>query len=596
MSVESFHWGARGRRGQWGYRTRLGSIRSLPVLVPILLILLLGAALGAFVYRASVGIVERQALRTVGLAASGREASLLQRLESQRDRAEAFLRFSRQSCLGGAEATACLRQALEGFVTTEGAEGALLRTAGQGALSAGTEISAAELEPARGLASFGMHSQRSFYLLRAAFGSDLMVIRFSTDRHLAPIFAERTGLGEAGESFLADERGFFVTPSRWGGEAGHSHPIHARPMQACLGGADGEVIDLDYRGVKVVHGFRRVEQAGGGCIMAHVDHHEALAPARALGRNVVILAGGFLALAIGWSLLFRTRFSAPLDRLNRRAESFAAGDFASRVPVEGPAEVRAFASAFAAMAGSVEDSRRRLEEAVRQRDEFLSVASHELRTPLTTLKLISQSLLRQLDRGEWAAAQLGKLERALGTVDQQVDRLDRLIEDMLDVSRLRTGRLLLRRAPVDLAELVRAVLLQLEGEVEASGSKVELRVEGEVAGQWDAFRLEQVFTSLLANALKFGEGKPIRVGLERAGATVRLSVRDQGVGIAPEKQGLIFEPFERAVPLHHYGGLGLGLYLVKKMVEAHGGWVQVESQPGRGSTFTVTLPVEAPPP
>jgi signal transduction histidine kinase len=117
-----------------------------------------------------------------------------------------------------------------------------------------------------------------------------------------------------------------------------------------------------------------------------------------------------------------------------------------------------------------------------------------------------------------------------------------------------------------------------------------------VVGSWDRLRVETVVTNLVSNALKFGGGKPVEVSLRRAGEVARLSVTDRGIGIAPEEQGRIFEKFECAVPRRHYGGFGLGLWIVRQLVVAHGGTVRVDSQEGHGSTFTVDLPLGAPVP
>jgi signal transduction histidine kinase len=111
---------------------------------------------------------------------------------------------------------------------------------------------------------------------------------------------------------------------------------------------------------------------------------------------------------------------------------------------------------------------------------------------------------------------------------------------------------------------------------------------------WDSSRLEQVLTNLLTNALKFGPGQPIEVGIHNAGVAAELVVRDYGVGIDPARQPFVFDRFERAVSARHYGGLGLGLYITRRIIQAHGGNVRVASEPGRGATFTVTLPWVAP--
>ncbi|WP_437757688.1 AAA family ATPase [Sorangium sp. So ce1389] len=232
---------------------------------------------------------------------------------------------------------------------------------------------------------------------------------------------------------------------------------------------------------------------------------------------------------------------------------------------------------------------REAQRAVRVRDDFLSVASHELRTPVTSLRLGLQALIR---RGDHASEE--RLARALHRIDRQVQRLMQLVDDLLDVSQLHTGRLELHVEPVDLAEAVGEVVERLGGRVAQSGSPVSVRAEPCVVGSWDRSRLEQVISNLLDNALKFGGGKPIEITVARRDGTAELAVHDQGIGIPAERLPHVFERFERAVSSRHFGGLGLGLHVVKSIVEALGGAVRAESRPGEGSRFTVELPCEPP--
>ncbi|WP_438008874.1 AAA family ATPase [Sorangium sp. So ce321] len=232
---------------------------------------------------------------------------------------------------------------------------------------------------------------------------------------------------------------------------------------------------------------------------------------------------------------------------------------------------------------------REAQHAVRVRDDFLSIASHELRTPVTSLRLGLQALIRRGDHGSEE-----RLARALHRIDRQVQRLMRLVDDLLDVSQLHTGRLELHVEPVDLAEAVAEVLERLGGRIAQSGSPVSVRAEPCVVGSWDRSRLEQVISNLLDNALKFGGGKPIEITVARQDGTAELAVHDQGIGIPAERLPHVFERFERAVSSRHFGGLGLGLHVVKSIVEALGGAVSAESRPGEGSLFTVELPCEPP--
>ena len=222
------------------------------------------------------------------------------------------------------------------------------------------------------------------------------------------------------------------------------------------------------------------------------------------------------------------------------------------------------------------------------RDEFLSVASHELRTPLTSLKLEVGNLLRLAQRGHIETD--GRLTSRVERINSQVTRLHRLIDELLDVSRIAGGSLELELEEVDLAEVANEVVLRFGDEAARLGSPLEVRAPGKIIGYWDRSRLDQVITNLISNALKYGEGKPIDLSLAAGPDRAVLVVRDQGVGIAPHDQKRIFGRFERAASSRNYGGIGLGLWIVKQLVDAFGGNVAVDSRPGLGSEFTVELP------
>jgi PAS domain S-box-containing protein len=225
------------------------------------------------------------------------------------------------------------------------------------------------------------------------------------------------------------------------------------------------------------------------------------------------------------------------------------------------------------------------QHALALRDEFLVIASHELRAPVTTVSLQLQQLLRMIDRAD-SAPQLGAAaQTALG----EIARLSSLITMLLD-AQAAAGRIALALGPVDLSQLVHDIAARLRPRAAIAGSELTVDVPA-VSGHWDRIRLDQVFTNLLINALKYGCGKPISVRASLVDeSSVRIDVQDQGIGIAREDTGRIFEMFERAVP-PAYGGLGLGLYIARQLVEAHGGSVAVESAIGEGSVFKVTLPL-----
>lgn len=240
------------------------------------------------------------------------------------------------------------------------------------------------------------------------------------------------------------------------------------------------------------------------------------------------------------------------------------------------------------------DARGRHDElavAVRSRDEFLAVAGHEFKTPLAALRLQLEGLVRVVRRRTPGCEAL--VEERLQKSVAHVTRLEGLVSQLLDVSRLSTERLELAPEPLDFTEVVGQVVKRLAEPAARVGSPIHLDHDGPLPGRFDRLRLEQVATNLLSNAVKYGMGRPVAVDLRREGDTARLSVRDRGIGIELGKEARIFERFGRAVPIRHYGGLGLGLWVVRCIVEAGGGTVQVESAPGSGATFTVRLPLTA---
>ncbi|WP_141620899.1 PAS domain-containing sensor histidine kinase [Myxococcus sp. AB036A] len=232
-----------------------------------------------------------------------------------------------------------------------------------------------------------------------------------------------------------------------------------------------------------------------------------------------------------------------------------------------------------------------MDEAIRLRDEFLTVASHELKTPLTPLSLKLQTLTRatQEQRGPEL---LERLPADLEVMQRQVKRLSTLVGELLDVTLISSGHLRLELEPVDLGALVQEVAARFEGESQRTGTPIHAELDEVVVGRWDRARLEQAVSNLLSNALKYGVGHPVRLQVGRTAEHAWFSVRDEGIGIPPEAVGRIFEKFERAVSERHYGGLGLGLYVTRQNVQAMGGTIDVRSTLGQGATFTVRLPCQ----
>ncbi len=229
------------------------------------------------------------------------------------------------------------------------------------------------------------------------------------------------------------------------------------------------------------------------------------------------------------------------------------------------------------------------QEAVRLRDEFLSIASHELRTPVTALQLALQGM--QMLFADEEQPSRAVVQRQLDSTQRQAQRLGQLVGALLDVSRIQVERLELHLEQIDLAELVRDAAASVREVMAGAGCALTVEAARRIEGLWDRQRLEQVVVNLLSNAAKYAARQPVRIAVAAEGRWARITVEDHGTGIPPERRQQLFERFARAASARHYGGLGLGLFIVRSIVEAHGGRVSVDSQSGVGSTFTVELPL-----
>ena len=238
-----------------------------------------------------------------------------------------------------------------------------------------------------------------------------------------------------------------------------------------------------------------------------------------------------------------------------------------------------------------EESRLRLaarEEALRAREEFLAIAAHELRTPITALQLQAELVVRLAESGGPAVTQ--HLVAGVRQVKHSAAKLQRLVDAVLCMGRLSSRDAPLARQDVEVRAALARVVQEYRVDAEQARSPIHL-VDGEPAPCYcDVNLLEVLFGNLLSNAIKYGRGKPVTITVENLPGAVRVAVRDEGIGIAPEQLPRLFDPFERGVSVRHYGGLGLGLWAVRSIAEAHGGSVRALSEPGRGATFEVELP------
>jgi signal transduction histidine kinase len=237
---------------------------------------------------------------------------------------------------------------------------------------------------------------------------------------------------------------------------------------------------------------------------------------------------------------------------------------------------------------------KQLEEAVGARDALISIASHELRTPLAALQLHLDLMTRALLKNPEQESAPNRIMGKLSTFERQIGRLSRLIDHLRDVSRITAGRLELALEEVDLAAVARDVADRFEEVLHRAECAVTVRAPAPMVGSWDRLRIEQIITNLLSNAAKYGSGRPIDVEVDGDAETARLVVRDHGIGIPAKDQARIFERFERLLAGRDVPGFGLGLWIVRQVVEGLSGQIRVSSEVGTGTTFVVELPRRPP--
>jgi len=556
-----------------------------------------GVALTTLAYRSELASLERDARRAVRAAAQSRAEAIARLVGGQQQRAERFLVSAASLC---GEATpagrtaweiGCAQRALRDLRATERALGAMLTNRGHRIGRSGAVPSDALAVPAP-LARLNTRGRQVTYLIRAENNDTAVTLEFTLGE-IALLLDQPVGLGTNGEMFLRDAPGTFLTPTRFG--SGSVPPAIAEWRPTC-GVSPSDWIDIDYRGLAAVHGVHEVHAfAEPVCVEAHVSHAEALAPADTLLADLRDRAIQLAIIGIVLALVAAHWMSAPVQRLAASARALERGEFATPIRAGGPSEVKALGAAFAAMARALGEqvareqrAREEAETANRAKDEFLAVLSHELRTPLTS----TLGWARLLHHGSVNSSQA---QRAIAAIERSAETQKRLIEDLLDVSRIIAGRLQLDRSPVRLIDPVRAAVEELRPIAQDKGVAIETLYDCSMTLNADALRLQQIVTNLLANAVKFtpGGGR-VSVHVREDGDDAEITIADTGAGIAPEFIAHVFEPFRQADagPRRAYGGLGLGLAIVQHLVRLHGGTIEATSKgPGYGATFRVRLPV-----
>lgn len=578
---------------------------ALPLSVQLLLTfvgLLTGitAVLTTFAYTSLRDNLELDAKRTVTVATASREQNITQIFQVRQQRAEAFLASVQSMCtepLGAGRVAwldECLRPMVDDFRRGERAIAATLTDGARRLRRSGERLTieapssgtlARAIRDPDGTVRYGMKASRRELTLMLLFDDELV----------ARLFAEASSLGPDGELFLVGYDGHvlartgMVAPSIAG-------PFAAAFLKNCRIGADA-FVGPDYQGLEVFQSFRPLPVLGNACVAARVGYKEALAPAERLRRELMTRGAWFVLVGAVLSLVAAQWISAPVRRLAVSARALQTGRFDRPIPLAGPSEVRALGRAFNAMGNDLAElvakeqaARREAEAANRSKDEFLATVSHELRTPLTAILGWAHMLRTERLPPE-------NVQHAIEVIERAARAQRRLIEDLLDVSRIVSNRLQIAREPVRLAEIVQSALDTVRPEAAAQNIQIETQLADSVVVLGDARRLEQVVWNLAWNAVKFTppSGR-INVRLTRAGKQVVLTVADTGIGISSAFLPNVFEWFRQADGRSRsQSGLGLGLGIVRHLVRLHGGSVRAESRgEGHGATFVVTLPVHQP--
>ncbi|MEO5897356.1 MAG: ATP-binding protein [Vicinamibacterales bacterium] len=579
--------------------------RAFPLSIQLLLTfvgLLIGmaAVLTTSAYTSLVANLETEATRRVSIATRTREQALTQLFLLRQQRAEGFLASLESLCSEPLDSARlawvedCVRPMVDDFRNSERALGGVLTYRNRRVRRTGRRISPDA--PAHGTLARVIRTADGAvnYVVRATRGEAALTLQFSHEQ-VEQLFDDHSAFGRTAEVFLIDSAGQFLTPA--GGRA-PSTPVQAADLLShCRAAAEGGFVDRDFTGERNFLSFRRLPVLGSACVGARLRYDEVLAPAEQLREDLIQRVAWFVVAGIIISLVAAHWISAPVRRLAVSARRLQTGNFDRPLPLAGPSEVRALGRAFNAMSNDLAElvakeqgARREAEDANRSKDEFLATVSHELRTPLTAVVGWAHIL-----KGD--DVQPDRLRHGLDVIERSARAQSRLIDDLLDVSRIVSNRLRMAREPVPLADVIEGALDQVLPQAEDKKVEIHSDLSETALVLGDARRLDQVVCNLVWNAIKFTEPPgTIRVLLKREGPDMVLSVSDTGAGIAPAFIPDVFEWFRQAdARSRSQSGLGLGLGIVRHIVQLHGGSVRAESAGlGQGATFTVTLPVYEP--
>ena len=559
-------------------------------------VVLVGASVVALTYVAynsSLENLERMTERDADAAARARAELVSQLLRLRLSRATGFLRSVDSLCnevAGGrvfSWAEECVETMVRDFRFAEGATGAVLNYGGR-RLTLDGEMPAGETARTEGAWSLvGEEPRVMRYVLRVQRDGALFTIEYDSEAVLA-VFDESESTVPA-QTLLLDRTGYLLAPS-----VADPTPLQGAAPADCALAPVERVVTVGGR--QVIRGMHPVEALPGACVVASIAYEQVLGPAAELRRELFVQGSAFVLVGVLLSLAAARRIAAPVRRLADAARGMQHGQFGAAIPTGGPSEVRALGQAFAAMSNDLADllareqaGRREAEAANRSKDQFLAMLSHELRTPLTAVLGWAHTL-------RVAGTNRDRVQRAAAAIERNAESQRRLIEDLLDVAGIAAGRVRMSPAHIVIDPVLEAALDAVAPQAEEKHIQVSTAFEEKGLTVFaDPQRLQQIVWNLVWNAVKYTpEGGRVDVRVRATGGLAELTVSDTGVGIDPEFLPHVFGWFRQAdsgrMPDH--GGIGLGLALVRQLVELHGGSVRAESAGvNKGSTFVVTLPL-----
>lgn len=570
---------------------RLATVRARISLVMLIMVLVPTLLAGAIGYWTASQIIISEKIRSVGTIADTKKELLLFRLYRQRERLQEFLSVIAAECSRkGRINETCAHSLLKSFLSTESALDAALILPGGKTVSEDGDVKSLEAQSPRQPGQIAQFSprleERPNYVMSATNHGLMLIARFGT-KMLDEIFTSPPGLGATGETFLADSEGKFLTTPKYHSEHSSGSPIDATPMLTCLAHHDGETLAGDYRPVPVIHGYRYLPEIGGGCLMAHIQQGEAFAPLAKMRNELAILVLIFATVVMLISYLvantFAKQFTKPLAKLVNRILAAQSGDLDSPVPTEGPKEIAVLGKGFSALTSQ-------LKKNIQAREDFVAIVSHDLKNPISSLGIALTIMERHLDNP--TSDLVPQMMRNISIMRQIISKMTELINAVLNLTAIRAGRFILQYQSCDLNALILSTAETIRPLASDRDLKLNIKVPAEpLFADIDPNRLSQVLSNFLGNALKFTpRGGAINLELTDIDDKIRLCVSDTGPGIPPDILDRLFERFAQGQPSQGDFSVGLGLYIAKEIILAHGGRIWAESAIGHGAKFYFEIP------